>query len=349
MNKKHQIKKVDFLSEEDFQLWQKYILEKEGTNFSDLGKWRLLFFDLYGFKNYSYFCFSNDTIVGIISVYNIKSPFVGNMLVSSPFFGVGGLYYENEKIKSLLLNQIIKIGIELSVDFVELRLLNPLPAPFKQNNNFSEYVLDVSQDENTIWGKSLSSNVRQNIRKSLENNFSYKNNSSFENCFNLLVQTFKVHGTPFHNKRFFKMLKSHFKNQILFAEVNVENNIAASGLLFKFKNKLDTPYIGSLPKFKKSGANYFQYHNIIKYCKANGIAKFNFGRSPNGSTHAKFKLKWGAERIPLFYNYYVINPKKDYKTVGEPSSLFLLAAKVWRKLPLFVTKNIGHLLFRYIP
>ncbi len=349
MDIEYQIRRIDFLSPHDFHLWQNFILLTDDTNYSDLGQWRLLYYNLYGFQNYSYFCFDKDIVVGVISVYKINSPFIGNMLVSSPFFGNGGLYYKNENIRSLLLEKIITVGKELKVDFLELRLIEQLPMPFKQNNSFSEYILDISEDENTIWEDSFSSNVRQNIRKSFESNFRFSSSLSFTNCFNLLEKTFRVHGTPFHNKRFFKLLKKYFKSDILFAEISKEKNIVASGIIFKFKKTVDTPYIGSLKKFKTAGANYFQYHNIIKHCKENGITSFNLGRSPNESSHAKFKLKWGAERVPLNYNYYMINSKKEYKTVGEPSVLFIFATKFWQKLPLIVTKNFGHLFFRYIP
>ncbi len=70
-------------------------------------------------------------------------------------------------------------------------------------------------------------------------------------------------------------------------------------------DSLITPYIGSLKQFGHLRANYCQYWGIVEYCLEHGVPRFEFGRSPKGSTHVQFKRKWGAGDVEVVYNYLV--------------------------------------------
>ena len=340
---------VHFENPEDFTRWQQFVYSREGTHYGDLAQWRLLFRELYHFTNYAYAYVDHDRYVGVISVYAIRSPFMGNMLVSSPFFSYGGLYADSDPIRDALLRKIEDVGRTLHVDFIELRLKSPLPAPYAANTNFLEHDLMLSDTSEEVWKTQISSNVRQNIRKSRKHPFEFSPSVDSLTCYRLLSHTIRDHGTPFHSKNFFQLLKKHFKDDVYFPGVHLNDRLVAGGVAVKFKESISTPYIGSLKQDRRKGTNYCLYWNIINQCFSLNVKQFEFGRSPKGSTHSQFKKKWGAQATPIFYNYQVLNPAKSYGSVTDPSKLFVLATQVWKRLPLFFTRATGNLLFRYIP
>ena len=340
---------VHFENPADFTRWQQFIHSRDDTHYGDAAQWRLFFQELYRFKHYSYAYVDHGRFVGVISVYLIRSPFLGNMLVSAPFFSYGGLYADSENIRDVLLRTIEDVGRTLHVDFIELRLQTPLPAPYTINTNFLEHDLIVSETPEEVWNAQISSNVRQNIRKSRKYPFEFSPSVDCQACYQLLSHTIRNHGTPFHSKKFFQLLKKYFKNDVSFPGVHLNDKLVAGGIVVKFKDTISTPYIGSLKHSRHTGSNYCLYWNLINLCFPLNVKQFEFGRSPKGSTHSQFKKKWDAQTVPIFYNYLVLNPAKTYRTVTNPSKLFVLATQVWKRLPLVFTRSTGHLFFRYIP
>ena len=53
---------IDFEIKKDFDRWQDFIYSREDTHCTDLAQWRLLFKELYGFKNYTFVCVDNNQI-----------------------------------------------------------------------------------------------------------------------------------------------------------------------------------------------------------------------------------------------------------------------------------------------
>ena len=73
------------------------------------------------------------------------------------------------------------------------------------------------------------------------------------------------------------------------------------------------------------------------------------GRSPRGSTHEKFKEKWGAKAVAIQYGHLTLSKKRTYRSVLEPSPLERFVSETWKKVPLFLTRRVGHLAARHIP
>ena len=112
---------ADFLDieEADFDRWQRYVHARPDSHCADLAEWRPLFRELYGIEDHSYACLEQDRVVGALSLYHIRSPFLGKMLVTCPFYGYGGIYWENEAARDALLERADAVARELAVDYVE--------------------------------------------------------------------------------------------------------------------------------------------------------------------------------------------------------------------------------------
>ncbi len=344
-----ELQRIRFDNRSDFDRWQEFVEGRSDSHCADLAEWRPLFRELYGIEDYSYICVDGDRTVGALSLYHIRSPFMGRMLVTCCFYGYGGFYWESEAARDLLLDEALAVARKLKVDYLELRLTQELPAPYKSNIDFSEYNLDCGAPAEEIWNDRLASNVRQNIRKSRKQALEFNLSDCYGPCFDLLRRTLRAHGTPFHGERYFELLGKHLGSRVRYSEVRHQERMVAAGITVRFKGSIITPYIGSLAESRALRANYFQYWSLIEHCVEQGLNEFQMGRSPRESTHAKFKKKWGCEERPVYYNYLVVNPRKGYRAVSRPSPLYVLATRVWQRLPLALTTWVGPRLFRYIP
>ncbi len=343
------IVRVDFDNPDDFDRWQAYLACRDDTHCTDLGQWRRLFQELYGIRNYSYLCVSGAEIEGLVSLYHFRSPFMGNFLTTSPFFGYGGLYADEDGVRDALLDKVRAKAAELGVDYVELRLPATLPPPFQAANNFLESNLDLMETSELVWTRQLASNVRQNIRRSRKSDLEFRMSPDHRPCYRLLCRTLRAHGTPFHGEAMFELLRKHFAGRTWFSEVRHRGELIAAGVVMDFGDSVITPYIGSLRQYGRLRANYCQYWGIVEYCLEHGIPRFELGRSPKGSTHIRFKRKWGAGDVDVSYNYLVVNPRKSYRSVPTLPPVYRLATEAWKRLPLTVTSLLGPRLARYVP
>ena len=344
-----QVARLRFDDPVDFDRWQEYVEARSDAHCTDLAEWRLLFRDLYGIEDYSFICLEQGRIAGVLSLYHIRSPFLGKMLVTCPFFGYGGFYWESEAARDALLEQAETAARRLSVDYIEIRLSEQLPAPYRSNTDFAEFHLDLGATTEETWDRKLSSNVRQNVRKSRTHDLRFRLSQDHRPCYDLLRRTLRAHGTPFHDKRFFRLLEKHCRRRVRYSEVWQGQRIVAGGVTIRYKQTMITPYIGSLAGSRALRPNYHQYWGLIEHCDAEGIRRFEMGRSPRGSTHSSFKKKWGCDEMPLFHNYRVVSSSRGYRSVSRPSATHRMATKIWKRLPLALTTLLGPRLFRYIP
>jgi len=340
---------LDLSNYTDLKIYQDYINKADNTKVTDLVQWRDIFKELYDYKNYTYAYIENGVCLGIISVYLISSSFMGTMLITSPFFSYGGIYADNDQVLEALIDKIIFLGEELNVDFIEVRSSTVVGEKFHSYKGFSEFDLSLADDPDLVWQKKISSNVRQNIRKSFRTDLHFVIEKDPENCYKLLSRTIRDLGTPFHGSDFFRLTKAKFPDAVCFPMVYYNDVPVAGCVAVKYKDTISTPYIGSLKKYRNLGVNYFLYWKLIEQSIEWKLKIFEFGRSPIGSTHAQFKKKWGCKSVQLYYNFRMINKNKQYKSVNDPSLLMIIGSRVWRYLPLSVTMKLGRSFFKQVP
>jgi len=343
------IVQIDFDKPGDVLRWQSFIAARNDTHATDRAEWRRLFRELYGIPDYSYACVEGETILGVAALYHVRSRLLGNRLMTCPFFGYGGLYADREDVRRRLVAEAEACAAKLGVDFIEWRLDRPLPPPYQVNDDFLEFDLDLAGGHDPVWDGRLSSNARQNIRKAAGHALRFSLSDDPAAVFELLCRTLRAHGTPFHGRRFFSLLAQHLRHDVRFSEVRDDGRLTAGGVVVRFKDTFSTPYIGSLRKGRERGSNYAQYWGIIEEALKQGIRRLDLGRSIRGSVHVSFKEKWGARAIPVHYSYRVLKPGANYASVSRPATIHLLATRIWRRLPLIVTRSLGPYLARQIP
>jgi len=87
------------------------------------------------------------------------------------------------------------------------------------------------------------------------------------------------------------------------------------------------------------------YCSMLEFGADHGFRFFDFGRSSAGEGTFRFKEQWGAQPLPLNWQYLVYNGE----TISiDDKSRFEWAVDIWKKLPVGVTGIIGPRLRKHI-
>ena len=82
------------------------------------------------------------------------------------------------------------------------------------------------------------------------------------------------------------------------------------------------------------------YWTMFEYGCDNGFKTFDFGRSTPEEGTYKFKKQWGAVESPLCWQTISSQSGYDVSTISDKSK-FDLAMRIWKHLPVSVSKAIG--------
>jgi len=130
--------------------------------------------------------------------------------------------------------------------------------------------------------------------------------------------------------------------------IEYQGKTIAGVLSFFFRDQVLPYYGGALKQYLHLAPNDFMYWELMRHAAARGCKVFDFGRSKAGTGPFQFKRHWGFDPKPLPYWYFAANGRG----VPDTSSLnpkMQWAIRLWRGLPLRVTKALGPYIVKHIP
>jgi hypothetical protein len=89
------------------------------------------------------------------------------------------------------------------------------------------------------------------------------------------------------------------------------------------------------------------YWQLLVRSIERGQARFDFGRSTVESNTYRFKEQWGALPTPAAWQFYVRSGAA--LDLRPNQGKFQLATRLWRRLPLAVSRWLGPAIIRGIP
>jgi FemAB-related protein (PEP-CTERM system-associated) len=156
-------------------------------------------------------------------------------------------------------------------------------------------------------------------------------------------------GTPVYAKSFFRNILERFPETTHICTVYTQNGqAAASGFLVGFKGTLEIPWASSLRSYNQCSPNMLLYWSVLKHACEKGFKVFDFGRSTRDEGTYRFKEQWGARPVQLYWYYWMRN-EGALPELNPRNPKYQLAIKVWKKLPIAVTKLIGPLIEKNLP
>ena len=304
------------------------------------------FFQLKGFtealkETYGYETFYLENEKGKFPLVLIKSKLFGNRLISMPFGDYGG----PEGDVPELVEEAVKKGEELKVDFIEVRAPSKPVEGFEKRDDYCTFVLNLDKSEDELFA-GLEKRTRNDINKGKRSNIQILRGGKYLGEFyKLYLKTMKRLGSPPQSFKFFKNIWEKLPDNVHIALARYNGKIIAAQAYYICDGKMYYSYNCSDAKYRKLRATDLLLWSTITFAKITDLKEFDFGRTRKESGVYFSKKSWGGELREMPYYYKFINKKLEQRQEEK----FEWLSKIWAKfMPGFLARLIGPWIIKQI-
>ncbi len=338
----------------DKEQWDAYVQRHPSASPYHLFAWKRAVEDAYGHKAYYLMAEKDHCITGVLPLIYLKLPLLSGQLVSLPFCDVGDILADNAGASKGLISEAIVLAGKLNAKYIELRSQTGSSSyeyvnlPVSVLSHKVRMFLKLPQSSEMLWD-GFKSKLRSQIRKAEKNGLSFKWGTAedVEDFYVVFSNNMRDLGSPVHSREWFYAVLRHYGENIRIGMVYHDRQLIGAGIILNTNKIISTPWASTLRDFNNLSPNMMLYWNFLKYASDNGYTGFDFGRStPNEGTYY-FKAQWGAQPVPLHWNYIMLSNNRI--TLNEAASAKKeKMVHIWQNLPLGVANFIGPALRKYI-
>ncbi|KAA3612088.1 MAG: FemAB family PEP-CTERM system-associated protein [Calditrichaeota bacterium] len=328
---------------------EKFIQSAPGGKIYHLPEIQRLIQNTFGHETIYLQAKEGDDVCGVLPLVHMKNRLFGNFVISVPFFNYGGVCSENEAATNAMLEEAIRITKERQASHLELRHVEKIYPQLPGKSHKVAMILDLPEDSEKLW-QSFKSKLRSQIRKPEKEGLTVQIGKMelLRHFYSIFTVNMRDLGTPVYSKYLFANMLHSFPDNAWIICVYKDKLPVAAGFVVGFGEMMEIPWASSLREYNRLSGNMMMYWQALKLALDEGYRKFDFGRStPNEGTY-KFKAQWGAEPLPLNWEYWLAHGGA-LPDISPKNAKFQAAIKVWQKIPLPVTKIIGPAIVKNIP
>jgi FemAB-related protein (PEP-CTERM system-associated) len=203
-------------------------------------------------------------------------------------------------------------------------------------------------DADALW-RELDPKVRNQVRKAQKQSFTIewgRENDLLDSFYDVFSRNMRDLGTPVFPRALFAAMLRHFDDAELCVLRDGTRPIAGA-ILVHGRGATLVPSASSLREYNSRCPNMLMYWELLSRAVARGSETFDFGRSSEDSNTQRFKAQWGATPSPTAWQVYLRRGRAD--DLRPQRGGFQLASRVWRRLPLGVTRWLGPLIVQGLP
>lgn len=330
----------------DAQQWNDFVTRHSDGTFFHLVEWREVLISAFQLKPYYLLAERYGVICAVLPMARIKSWIFGDALISTPFCVYGGVVADDKDSRLALTNRAISLANELGVDHLELRnrkrqnpdwLVKELYVTFRK-------VISPDSEQNML---AIPRKQRAMVRKGIQKELTSQIDEGVDQHYDIYSESLRNLGTPVFSMSYLRILKEQFRDRCEILNIIYKGMPVASVLSFYFKNQVLPYYGGSVMAARPVAANDFMYWEVMEHARKKGCDIFDFGRSKRGTGAFDFKVHWGFESEQLYYEYFLVR-SKTMPNLSPSNPKYELFIRVWKHLPLSITRIIGPFLARYL-
>jgi FemAB-related protein (PEP-CTERM system-associated) len=338
---------VAVASESDQAAWDRFVSVHQTATGYHLWAWRRVFERAFGHEPIYLLARVDGHVTGILPLVFINSRLFGRTMTSLPFLNYGGVAADSDAVAERLVEASGDLARARHCRHVELRHVSrKFPhLPFRQHK-----VAMLLQLGGDMWER-LDRKVRNQIRKAQKSNLTAERGGAelLPDFYAVFARNMRDLGTPVYSRRLFEEVLNAFPQQANVHIVRLAGQAIAAGLTYRSGTTVEVPWASSIRDHNALCPNHLLYWSVIEAAVEHGCEVLDFGRSTPGEGTYKFKEQWGAQPVPLHWEYHFCNGTGTLPNVGPSNSKFQLAIEVWKRLPLAVATRIGPAVVRGIP
>jgi len=335
------------MREDDAPSWRAFVAATEGAEVGHRWEYAQLLDRVYGQETVALAARRNGSIVAVLPLVLQRSWF-GTFLTSVPYLNYAGILGSDREGREALAREALATAETLRADRLEVRGRDGSDLPLQGWNGKASYRLPIEGGAEGAL-KALGTKVRNKAKRPLKDGFASRvaDAEEFASFYEVLARKWHELGSPILPRRYFEELARVLGPDMVLVFVEREDERAAAGLLLRAGDSVEISWAASARKFDRYRVNMLLYLTAIEHAASTGARFFDFGRSTPKTTHAQFKLEWGARETPLAWNVVALSGHGRSAERGDERRS--LAAATWRRLPRFLTSRLGPHLAARLP
>lgn len=336
---------------QDAQKWDAFVAQAATATFCHWSGWGRVVERTWHHTPHHLLAESKGEIQGVLPLFHVKSRLFDSMLVSSPNAVYGGVAAVTEEVRQALIAEAKRLAQQLQVDYLEMRDTQEvsLDPELHRKDLYFTFAHSITTDEDALM-KTFPRDIRTMIRKGAKNGLVAElgREELLDEFYEVYATSLRNLGTPVFPKRLFAEFLREFPQSSDILMIRQEGKVAGSVFSFYFRDTVMPYYAGAYADFYRAGINNFMYWELMRSAAARGYTRFDFGRSKTGTGAYEFKRGWGMEATPLPYQFYLVRAE-EMPNLNPTNPKFELMIKVWKQLPLSVTKLVGPMIVKNLP
>lgn len=324
--------------------WDAFVAACPEATFFHKSGWKDVLEEAFGHGTYYLYAEQDGEITGVLPLGHIKSALFGNALVSNPFCVYGGPAAVTDTAREALLDAAESLAIELNVDHLELRNLEPSGRDWHSKDLYVTFIAEIDPDQDANL-KRIPRKQRAMVRKGMKAGLRGEIDGDLQRFFSMYATSVRNLGTPVFGKRYFDVLARVFADESEILTITHEGRPVSSVFSFYFRDQVLPYYGGGTAEARNTKANDFMYWELMRRAAERGIRWFDYGRSKQGTGSYAFKKNWGFEPRPLAYEYRLVRAS-EVPEINPLNPRYRMFIKAWQRLPLPIANALGPLVAR---
>ncbi len=330
--------------------WDDLVMSHPDYNFFSGSAWARVLCDTYGHRPCYLVARDGKRLAGMLPVMEVRSGLTGTRGVSLPFTDECPPLTSDSVSTGTLLAQLTEYGQGRGWKYWECRGVRDLPPGTPVARTYYGHVLDLSVGEARLFDR-FKTTVRTAIRKAEQAGVQVETSRTWDalrTFYALHCQTRRKHGLPPQSLRFFRKIHEHVLARNLGTVViaRYQQRPIAAAVFFRLGTKVIYKFGASDESAQDlRGNNLVMWHAIQWYARG-GCASFHFGRTDAGADGLRrFKLGWGAREEVIPYAKFDCRAGAFVTEAEEPPGW---KNAVLKRLPVFLLRALGELLYRHV-
>ena len=346
---KTKMKVVLCASPADGQRWQEYVDAHADASGYQQWRWKEVLEASFGWPTRYWMVEEDERVRGILPVVWQKSRLFGSFVTSLPFLNAGGVLADSLDAEEALLEEAVLFTKQAGARYLELRHRQKHQLKLHTKTSKVTLVLPISEDTEKTW-KNLGTKMRTKVRKSMSFGMTAEFGGAelLGDFYSVFSENMRELGTPVYGRNVFAEILRIFPKSTHICVIRHQNKPVATSFLSGYRDRIEAIWSSSVPAALSLKPNFFLYWNILCFCGSKGYRLFDFGRSSVGSGTHEFKLQWGAQTVPLYWDYWLPNGNA-LPELNPQNPKYRAAIWFWQRLPLGLTRVLGPGIVRCLP
>ena len=331
--------------------WDAYVLaHPTGTVFHKLA-WSWAIAAAYGHEPLHLIAWCKGRVSGVLPLFLVKSLLVGRVLVSVPYATYGGILADSHDAAAALLASAQELCRTFGARYLELRHREPNDLGLPEVDRYDTFRKALPEQVEDVMA-SLPRKTRAAARnglKRLGEDCTAMGREWLGMVYDLYSVTLRRLGSPNYSRRLFDALLTQYGDDCVCLVVRDQGKPLAGVISFVFGDEIVPYFSGSLDVGMEKDANNVMYVRLMEYAVGRGLRRFDFNRTRRDNRGPyDFKRHHGFEPTPLHYQFYM-SGGGQLPNLSPSNEKYALAGRVWRRLPLWLTRPAGARITKWVP